>query len=131
MGVRSATRIWNRAAMDGGGTAPREGDLALAALLDAHGMAMNGGMGHVIEVLGPDEVAAAARGYRFFALDAAADVLVALHDGQVGDADVDRRYHELVPSDATLVARFEAVLASRPDAFAPCEVAGAGSPGGR
>ena len=53
MQLSLADQIWNRAALESGGPAAREGDRALAALLLAHGMVMNGGVGHALEVLSP------------------------------------------------------------------------------
>ena len=68
-------RVWNRAAMDDGGEEPRAGDRALADLLYAHGMVMNGGVHHALEVLTPDELKAAIAGFRYFSLGAVADLL--------------------------------------------------------
>jgi hypothetical protein len=42
--MTNADEVWNRAALEGGGPEPREGDVALATLLRAHGLAMNGGV---------------------------------------------------------------------------------------
>jgi hypothetical protein len=47
-----ADHVWNRAALDGGGPKPRDGDRALADLLLAHGLIMNGGLGHALEDAG-------------------------------------------------------------------------------
>jgi hypothetical protein len=96
MGMTEANRVWNRAALEEGGRAPREGDRALAALLLAHGMVMNGGVQHATEALSADEMAAAAAGFRYFS------------------------------SDSRLVSRFEVVFADRPSAFAPLSNARAG-----
>jgi len=62
------TTIWNRACMKSGGTSPREGDAALASLLSLHSLAMNGGLVHSLEVLGPARCAAAVEGFRYFGL---------------------------------------------------------------
>jgi hypothetical protein len=56
--LSTADRVWNRAALDAGGSPPREGDRALAALLLAHGMIMNGGVDHAVEALSAEELAA-------------------------------------------------------------------------
>ena len=66
--VRYQDLIWNRAS-EGGGANPQAGDLALAALLRAHGLTMNGGVLHAVERLQPSELQDAASGYRFFGLD--------------------------------------------------------------
>ena len=69
-------KVWNRAALHRGGDSPRPGDSALAALLLAHGYAMNGGVAHAAECLGSDELRAACEGYAFFGLDDIARLLV-------------------------------------------------------
>ena len=119
-------RVWNRAAMDDGGEEPRAGDRALADLLYAHGMVMNGGVHHALEVLTPDELKAAIAGFRYFSLGAVADLLEeGLTDetfgGDSGDAEgrANRRYWALIPDDEAIVVRFEAVYASSPAEFAP------------
>src|SRR3546814_2272427 len=68
-------QIWNRAALEVGGTNPREGDKALASLLLLHGMAMNGGIDHAVEVLTPLEFSAALAGFRYFGLVRIAELL--------------------------------------------------------
>jgi hypothetical protein len=69
-----ADLVWNRACF-GGGSDLRAGDVALAALLRAHGMIMNGGVFHVFETLDGPELADAEAGYRFFGLSGAAALL--------------------------------------------------------
>ena len=61
--------VWNRAALEDGGPTPAEGDLALAALLRAHGVVMNGGVDHALEVLSAAELRAALAGYRYFGFE--------------------------------------------------------------
>ena len=119
-------RVWNRAAMDDGGEAPRAGDRALADLLYAHGMVMNGGVHHALEVLTRDELNAAIAGFRYFALSAVAELLEeGLKDeGFGGDRDdaedtANRRYWAVIPDDETIVVRFETLYASSPAEFAP------------
>lgn len=46
--------IWNRAVLDRGGSMARDGDVSLASLLFLHGMVMNGGLGHAVDVLTTD-----------------------------------------------------------------------------
>ncbi|MHB9081794.1 MAG: DMP19 family protein [Pirellulaceae bacterium] len=118
--------IWNRAAMENGGTNPGRGDRALAALLHAHGIAMNGGVLHAAELLSDDELADAQSGYRFFGFSAVAEVLARarglLHDEvDLGrcERELDGEYSNLVPEDATLVRRFEQSYRSHPSDFAP------------
>jgi hypothetical protein len=117
-----ADQIWNRAAMESGGSKAREGDRALADLLLAHGMVMNGGVGHALEVLSSDKLAAAARGYRFFGLDVVASLLE--HSANATEDEVDQadaRYGALIPGDQTIIDRFEALYSVSPQAFAPIE----------
>jgi hypothetical protein len=124
--------IWNRAAMQGGGTSLRPGDRALADLLRFHSLSMNGGVLHGDEVRSEDEVAAAIAGYRYFGLDqaaAAVEWLVAEASGVdlEGDLDAaerlevegDARYAAAGPTDATLVEAFERRYRAEPEAFAP------------
>ena len=120
MELSLADHIWNRAALESGGSTAREGDRALAALLLAHGMVMNGGVGHAIEVLSRDELAAAAWGYRFFGFKNVASLLEGAADATEQELDqADVNYGELVPSDQTLVDRFEALYHTSPETFAP------------
>lgn len=124
--MTDADLIWNRAAMEDGGSAPLAGDLALASLLYAHGMAMNGGVLHAVECLEPRELAAAQSGYRFFDLAAVAELLS--HARATLDADddlesqeslLDSAYARLIPDDSLVVDRFQQRLATHPDDFAP------------
>lgn len=119
MQLSMANQVWNRAAMESGGSKACEGDRALSALLLAHGMVMNGGVGHALEVLSLDELAAAARGYRFFGLNDVATLLE--HSINANDEELERadaRYAALIPTDQTLADRFEALYRATPHAFA-------------
>ena len=60
--------IWNRAVLDAGGSTPGLGDTALAGLMLFHGLAMNGGIEHALEILSPAEFDAAIAGFRYFDL---------------------------------------------------------------
>jgi len=116
--------IWNRAC-DGGGPNPRDGDRALAALLYAHGLIMNGGVLNAAEYLTRSELAAAQTGYQFFGLDAAARLLS--HARQIfetaedlgsHEAVLDRQYATLIPDDSFLVEQFERHMKASPLDFA-------------
>lgn len=61
-----AIGIWNRAALEAGGPAPGDGDRALAAMLAAHRLIMNGGVLHTVGVLDATAVAAACAGFEYF-----------------------------------------------------------------
>ena len=112
--------IWNRAALESGGEAARAGDRALADLLLAHGMVMNGGVGHAVEVLSLEEFLAALSGFRFFGFDEVALLLEgALRASEQDHELADQSYERLIPDDQVLVKRFESYYRHSPEAFAP------------
>lgn len=125
--------VWNRAAVGRGGSSPRDGDRALADLLQFHSIAMNGGCLHAYQFLSRDAVDAAVRGYRFFGLhDAAAAVEWFAAEAAAADLENDDaaerleveaqdRYDRAVPTDSTLAVAFKAAYRRAPDAFAPPE----------
>jgi len=112
--------IWNRACLEHGGEAPREGDRALAALLLAHGLAMNGGVLHALGCLSNQERTDAIAGYRYFGLVTAADVFAKSYR-QTGKAEEasNSAYWQAVPDDDALANAFRTKLAASPEAFAP------------
>lgn len=121
-----ANHVWNRAVTEGGCPSPRAGDLALAELLRAHGLAMNGGVLHACELLTPDELAAAQRGYQFFGLPQAATLLgkakVTLDKGvDLGthERKLDSEYSGYIPSDSAFVSRFQETFSRDPGEFSP------------
>jgi hypothetical protein len=117
--------IWNRAC----GEDPLRalpGDRALADLLHAHGLAMNGGVLHAIECMTAEELSDAQAGYRFFGLDGIASMLSrARRIFEAGDdlgsheQPLDGEYARMIPSDGSLFERFEKRLKSSPSDFAP------------
>jgi hypothetical protein len=109
--------IWNRAALESGGRSPKEGDAALAAALAAHGLVMNGGVHHAIDVLSPAELHAAVEGFRFFSLSNVAELLE-LAEG-LDEVAANGRYWDAIPDDSILQDRFRAVYRSSPAAFSP------------
>jgi hypothetical protein len=124
--MTSADSVWNRAALQSGGTVPEAGDRALAALLLVHGLAMNGGVHHALECVQPLELTAAVKGYAFFGFHEVAAFFERAADDasrptwtdeQVAEAD--RQYARLIPDDSHLVCRFEDVFRERADQFAP------------
>jgi hypothetical protein len=128
--TNSADDVWDRAAMEAGGQDPRAGDSALSGLLSFHSRAMSGGVLDAVETATTEDLAAAEDGFRFFALADAADVVArvrsALAAGDLSESDLeelegdaDSRYAAIVPSDETIVERFESRLRSEPDLFAP------------
>lgn len=118
-----ADLIWNRACK-GGGPNPCNGDRALAALLKAHGLAMNGGVLHAVECLNASELADAESGYRFFSFDAVADLLSLARklweedeNLEFYERELNHDYAILIPDDSSLQERFEAVHRTRPSEF--------------
>lgn len=120
-----ADMIWNRACgVDPLRTLP--GDRALADLLRAHNLAMNGGVLHAVEVLTREEVCDAQSGYRFFGLDEIASLLSrartiydANEDLGLHEAQLNREYAEIVPDDTFLQERFKEHLRANPSDYAP------------
>jgi len=122
--LKEPDRIWNRACDE---DAPhlRPGDIALAALLKAHGLTMNGGLLHAVECLSSRELFDARKGYRFFGLDEvvvllehAESIFKAGDDLECHERILDDEYARLVPDDSCLVERFERHLKSNPADFA-------------
>lgn len=117
--------IWNRAC---GEHALRElpGDRALADLLRAHGLAMNGGVLHAVECLTEDELSAAEAGYRYFDYDEIASLLRGAKVSTLTESDIgglehrfDSEYLKLIPCDDSIEARFQSDLMANPSAYAP------------
>lgn len=116
--------------MEGGGPAPRPGDVALTAALSLHSLAMSGGLLDAVERTEPSALDAAQSGYRWLGLDAAAQVVAgvrseiderALDDDDRADAlelRADEEYAQAIPSDQTLVDAFQVKFSSDPEAFA-------------
>ena len=124
--MSEADRIWNRAAMEGGGCNPSSGDRALAALLNAHGLVMNGGVLHAVELLHPTELSAAESGYREFSLDAVVKLLEKARTAfeanehlDSWESQLDSEYTKLIPDDSFLFSRFEEWFHLNPGDFSP------------
>ena len=123
--LTEADKIWNRAC----GEDPLRvlpGDRALADLLYAHGLAMNGGVLHAVECMTAEELSDAEAGYRFFGLDGVASLLSrARRIFEAGDElgsheqKLDGKYVHMIPSDSSLANRFEQQLKCNPLDFAP------------
>jgi hypothetical protein len=128
--VNSADEIWNRAVMQGGGPAPRSGDVALAAALRLHSLAMSGGLVDAVGRLRAAELDAAESGYRWLGLDPAARVVAIVRseigDGALDDDDraesleqrADEAYAQAIPTDQAVVDAFQARFSDDPQAFA-------------
>jgi hypothetical protein len=115
-------QVWNRACLESGGPSPSEGDKALASLLLAHALAINGGVVHAFESMSRCEVTAAIAGYTYFGLTQAAHVFEQAPDeSEETEERLNHMYRAAVPSDETLAHAFRVKLLSTPQAFAPTE----------
>ena len=125
MSLSHADQIWNRTALEDGADFPRRGDSALAALLQAHGLVMNGGIYQAIECLSADELTAAVEGYNSFGLATVEDVFEAAASGLLSpwtsetELAANKPYSGLVPKDRFLVQAFQDVFRARPHDFSP------------
>ena len=124
--MTEADYIWNRAALDEGSSLPCVGDRALSLLLKAHGLVMNGGIFHAVELLSAQKFAGAKDGYRFFGFPQVADLLDRAlrifnegRDLESYESVLGREYELNIPNDSALVARFESQFHSHPEDFAP------------
>ncbi len=95
-------------------------------MLNLHGLAMNGGPHHAIDLLSPEEISAAIDGFAYFGFKDMATWLTGASTDPLLKEWTDEtetpavfRYAELIAEDAEMVARFEKVLGERPDDFAP------------
>lgn len=123
--LTEADRIWNRAC----GEDPLRalpGDRALADLLCAHNLAMNGGVLHAVECLTIEQRLAAEAGYRYFGFEEVAsflshaqEIFETTDDLESYEQKLDVEYGHIIPSDTTLVDRFKLRLKSYPLDFAP------------
>lgn len=132
-----ADRIWDRAldamwvwATEGrpgpGPDVQWPGDVALHAVLLAHGVIMNGGVLHAVESLAPSQLVAAQHGYVWLGLTGVSDLLVevAAQLGSTDDESLEIRsdavYAKLLPDDeASIETALRARVSSSPSAFAP------------
>lgn len=113
MELNDRDKVWNRAALEAGGANPLEGDEALAALLTVHGLVMNGGVDHAIEVLAPSEVASGIAGFRYFGLVEVAAVLEIASASNLGWERFNSRYAALIPADDIIVEAFHRSIVRR------------------
>lgn len=112
--------IWNRASLEAGGPAAAVGDRALASLLLAHSLAMNGGVVQAIGCLSKLELAAAIFGFNYFGLVGASHVFEQVpDDSEETEERLNQMYSQVVPNDETLAKAFRVKLLASPHAFAP------------
>lgn len=113
--------VWNRAAMLSGGSSPREGDIALSALLRVHGLVMNGGVFHALEVVAEDELRASCAGFRYFGFGLVAEVLEAARREEwtaESEERVNGAYWKLV-DDHAIGASFRRHIVTNRELYAP------------
>jgi hypothetical protein len=117
--------IWNRACT-GHVNMAFPGDRALASLLRAHALVMNGGVIHAIECLTGEQLADAKAGFRFYGLESivstlsqAEAVLRAGEDPEIYESELDQNYSGMIPDDVFLVSIFRNHLNSKPSEYAP------------
>jgi chloramphenicol 3-O-phosphotransferase len=122
--LTAASMVWNRAALDNGGSRPGKGDRALAALLTLHGLVMNGGLHHALEVLSPEQVDIAAEGLIYFHLDAVARLIGKVRSesslrerNDTSEAEANGLYAALIPDDNVIAREFERRYAESPEEF--------------
>jgi len=100
-------QIWNRACLESGGASPGVGDQALASLLLAHGLAMNGGVVHALECLSGSELSAAIAGFNYFGLSAPSHVFQqAADDSEDTEERFNQMYWAAIPSEETIAHAF-------------------------
>ncbi|HPF39016.1 MAG TPA: hypothetical protein P5081_17065 [Phycisphaerae bacterium] len=123
--LTEADLIWNRACGDDK-LRDLPGDRALADLLIAHGLAMNGGVLHAVECMTAEQLSDADSGYRYFGLDGIASLLTRAQrilelgeDLEAREDQLDAEYVELIPTDTELGQRFEARFKTHRSDFAP------------
>jgi hypothetical protein len=129
-----ADDVWNRAAhaWDPNTRAGfLAGDIALAGLLAFHGVAMNGGVLHALEMADDQMLQEALDGYRFFSFGDVAAMLgdaylpskgvenMLLPDAEALERELDGAYSERIPNDQTLADAFESHFAAHQDHYAP------------
>ena len=118
--LTAADRVWNRATQRS--RQGRPGDAALSALLRAHGLVMNGGVLHCIELLSDEEVREVIAGYRYFGIevDPVFQRAKAARPEEIDELEsrLDEQYARIA-DDARLMAAFQAHYAEHPEAYEP------------
>lgn len=127
--MEAADLIWNRAALEGGGTSPGVGDRALADLLAFHGLAMSGGVLDAVERTSVPDLARIGATFRWFGLETIAILLASvrreilagvldeLDQAEALELAADRDYQAILPSDESLATAFRRRLEEDPSAF--------------
>ena len=121
-----ASRVWNRAGELVGQPGPKVGDSQLSAMLLAHNITMNGGVLHCVEALSTQELDSALHGYRYFGLNAGADIIEKARTvlpavAVEAESQLDAAYAATVPADSLIVAIFERHFQRHPEAYGAIE----------
>jgi hypothetical protein len=118
--LTAADQVWNRATE--GKRQGRPGDAALSALIWAHGLVMNGGVLHCIELLSAEELREAIVGYQYFGIEVKPIFERAkaarAEDTRDLESRLDQEY-ERVAADGRLMAAFQTHYAEHPEAYEP------------
>ncbi|HJW49452.1 MAG TPA: hypothetical protein VJ726_08555 [Candidatus Limnocylindria bacterium] len=116
--LTAADRAWNRATERK--RHGRPGDAALSALLSAHGLVMNGGVLHCVELLSEEELREAIAGYRYFGVEVGPVFQRAKaarpEETRELESTLDEQY-ERIADDGRLMAAFQAHYAEHPEAY--------------
>ena len=118
--LTAADRVWNRATERK--RQGRPGDAALSALIWAHGLVMNGGVLHCIELLSDEELLSAIAGYRYFGVEVDPVFQRAKAAGPEEIDELESRLdeqYERIADDGRLMAAFQAHYAEHPEAYEP------------
>jgi hypothetical protein len=123
--MTEADRVWNRAChLDL--LAFGIGDRALWAMLNAHGLSMNGGVLHAVELLSAEKLAAAIAGYQFYGFPSVAELMQRARKAfEAGrnleefEVALDHEYAEYIRDDEALGERFESRFREHPEDFEP------------
>lgn len=98
----------------------------LSGLLQAHGLAMNGGVLHAAECLSDSEMQDALDGYSYLGLESAAEIfargkklLQSNQDPEPYEMALDEDYQKLVFDDEFIFSTFKKHFLSNPTAYAP------------
>jgi hypothetical protein len=118
--LTAADRVWNRATRRS--RQGRPGDAALSALLRAHGLVMNGGVLHCIELLADEELREAIVGYRYFGVevDPVFQRAKAARPEEIDELESRlAEQYARITDDGRLMTAFQAHYADHPEAYEP------------
>lgn len=119
MALTQEEQVWNRAC--GTKPGPGPGDRHLRALLDVHGMLMNGGVDRAVEVKTSEQFARAADACEYLGLPEVAALLRRMPDAELSDEaepELSSAYWRLA-SDSVLYAAFKRRWQHASSDFAP------------